>query len=137
MTHGSRVFPDFGKSDEWRKPFELLVDIQNRSHVLSVDGRLGLSEFVHHCLCVSHRRARACVCVHVSSRGVDNSQLRLRIQAEAAAHPELRDIDIVSPCVVTGVPRAGQSTIHNLLALDPAVQCATLMEQLKVCSPAT
>ncbi len=59
-------------------------------------------------------------------------QLRLRIQAEAAAHPELRDIAIIEPCVVTGVPRSGQSTIHNLLAIDPAVHCATLMEQLKV-----
>ncbi|EQC34529.1 hypothetical protein SDRG_07857 [Saprolegnia diclina VS20] len=38
------------------------------------------------------------------------------------AHPEIADVSLPSPIVITGLPRTGSTLLHNLLACDPAAR---------------
>jgi hypothetical protein len=53
---------------------------------------------------------------------------RLRIEDAWAQHPEIRDVPIVGPMLLTGLPRTGTSALLNLLARDPAMRPMELWE---------
>ncbi len=55
---------------------------------------------------------------------------RLRIQESFRRHPEIRQRQIRSPLVLTGLPRSGSSALFNLLAADPAARPLRLWEAL-------
>lgn len=54
--------------------------------------------------------------------------LRLRLTADAAAHPEITAAPIVRPLVIVGFPRSGTSYLHELLTLDPAARAPLAWE---------
>ncbi|MCP4905626.1 MAG: sulfotransferase [bacterium] len=47
---------------------------------------------------------------------------RLRIQDQIVRHPQILDIAIERPIVITGFPRTGTTHLHNSLAADPALR---------------
>lgn len=53
---------------------------------------------------------------------------RLRIEDAWRQHPEIRDVPIVAPMYLTGLPRTGTSALLNLLAVDPAMRPMALWE---------
>lgn len=53
---------------------------------------------------------------------------RLRIEDAWSHHPEIRDVPIVAPMYLTGLPRTGTSALLNLLARDPAMRPMELWE---------
>lgn len=55
---------------------------------------------------------------------------RLRIEDAWARHPEIRDIPIVAPMYLTGLPRTGTSALLNLLSQDPAARPLRLWEAM-------
>ncbi|MDX1385299.1 MAG: sulfotransferase, partial [Thermoanaerobaculia bacterium] len=55
-------------------------------------------------------------------------ELRLRIAAALARHPEVRDLEIARPLFLTGLPRTGTSALFNLLGMDPAARPLLLWE---------
>jgi hypothetical protein len=55
-------------------------------------------------------------------------QVRLRIEAAWKAHPEIRDVKITAPMLLTGLPRTGTSALLNLLSQDPAARPLKLWE---------
>ncbi|MBX7161019.1 MAG: sulfotransferase [Acidimicrobiia bacterium] len=55
---------------------------------------------------------------------------RLRIEAALARNPEIRDVPIVAPMYLTGLPRTGTSALLNLLAQDPAARPLKLWETM-------
>ncbi|MDJ0850109.1 MAG: sulfotransferase [Myxococcota bacterium] len=63
-------------------------------------------------------------------RVVQLLQNRLRIQDALTRHPEIREREIKSPVVLTGLPRSGTSALFNLLGADPAARPLRLWEAL-------
>ncbi len=63
-------------------------------------------------------------------RVVQLLQNRLRIQDALLRHPEIREREIESPVVLTGLPRSGTSALFNLLGSDPAARPLRLWEAL-------
>ena len=55
-------------------------------------------------------------------------QVRLRMEAAWKKHPEIRDVQIKSPMLLTGLPRTGTSALLNLLSQDPAARPLKLWE---------
>ena len=55
-------------------------------------------------------------------------QVRLKIEAAWQQHPEIRDVKIKAPMLLTGLPRTGTSALLNLLAQDPAARPLKLWE---------
>ena len=53
---------------------------------------------------------------------------RLRIEDAWKQHPEIRDVPIVAPVFLTGLPRTGTSALLNLLSGDPAMRPMELWE---------
>lgn len=53
---------------------------------------------------------------------------RLRIEDALERHPEIRDVPIVAPMYLTGLPRTGTSALLNLLSQDPAARPLKLWE---------
>ena len=53
---------------------------------------------------------------------------RMRIYDFVDRHPEVRDIEITAPVMVTGLPRSGTSHLVNLLAADSRFRAAPLWE---------
>ncbi len=63
-------------------------------------------------------------------RVVQLLQNRLRIQDALTRHPEIREREIRSPVVLTGLPRSGTSALFSLLGADPAARPLRLWEAL-------
>ena len=61
-------------------------------------------------------------------RVVQLLQNRLRIQDAFAHHPEIRQRPLVSPVVLTGLPRSGTSALFNLLGADSAARPLLMWE---------
>jgi hypothetical protein len=62
---------------------------------------------------------------------------RLIINDLLQRHPEIDDIDIVSPIVIAGLPRTGTTHLHNLMAADPNLRSLPYWESLEpVLAPA-
>lgn len=53
---------------------------------------------------------------------------RLRMQDLLNRHPEIRDIEITAPVVVTGLPRTGTTNLVNMLAADERFRSMPLWE---------
>jgi hypothetical protein len=45
---------------------------------------------------------------------------RLRITDELKRHPEIHDVPVARPLVITGLPRSGTTLLHRLMSEDPA-----------------
>lgn len=88
-------FTDFG-GDEWREPFEVLIESINAEAGLNLFGRLMTRNDILMLL-----------------------QARLGIEAAYREHPEIDDEIIDAPVFVTGLPRSGTSITFEILAQDP------------------
>jgi hypothetical protein len=53
---------------------------------------------------------------------------RLRIHHTLTRHPEIRDVEIVAPIIVVGLPRSGTTHLVNLLAADTRLRSLPLWE---------
>jgi hypothetical protein len=53
---------------------------------------------------------------------------RLRIHDSLTRHPEIRDIEIVAPIIVVGLPRSGTTHLVNLMAADRRLRSLPLWE---------
>jgi hypothetical protein len=60
---------------------------------------------------------------------------RLRIVADANAHPERASVDVVPPIVIVGQARTGTTILHDLLAQDPATRVPLTWEVDRPCPP--
>lgn len=60
---------------------------------------------------------------------------RLQIQATLKQHPEILEVPIHRPLVITGLPRTGTTFLHRLLAQDPQFRWLRLWELLQPCPP--
>ncbi len=58
----------------------------------------------------------------VSSLVVDTLVSRLSSQEGWNANPEVLDIPVAAPLVITGLPRSGTTVLHFLMSLDPQFQ---------------
>lgn len=75
---------------------------------------------------------------HLTARGLDGAELRLRDMAETRlrvvedrkCRPEIAAQRIVAPIIILGLPRAGSTFLHNLLAQDPANRAPLSWEML-------
>ena len=45
--------------------------------------------------------------------------VRLRVQADLTRHPEILDVPVPRPIVITGLPRSGTTFLHRLMSCDP------------------
>lgn len=66
---------------------------------------------------------------------VDRLSHRLMIEDWYARHPEIEDIQPVSPVMITGLPRTGTSAFANILSIEPALRCLRAWEQLPPVPP--
>ncbi len=53
---------------------------------------------------------------------------RLLIQDQFVRHPEIRDVEIVAPIIVAGLPRSGTTHLLNLMAADSRLRSLPLWE---------
>ncbi|MEO6808094.1 MAG: sulfotransferase [Isosphaeraceae bacterium] len=60
---------------------------------------------------------------------------RLKIQDDLTRHPEILDVPIRRPLVVTGLPRSGTTLLHRLLSEDPNGRTLLLWETLEPSPP--
>ncbi|KAA0236213.1 MAG: sulfotransferase [Actinobacteria bacterium] len=67
---------------------------------------------------------------HSRGRLLGLLQERLRIEHAWKTHPEVREVQIVAPMYLTGLPRTGTSALLNLLAQDPAMRPLELWEAM-------
>ncbi len=94
---------DFGP-DDFRKGLQVLLETYDRNGY-SEDGR---------------RQCRGRLLGLLSER--------LRIEDAWKQHPEIREVPIVAPMFLTGLPRTGTSALLNLLSQDPAMRPMELWE---------
>ena len=87
---------DWG-GDCWRHPFEVLIDDLNTHAELNAVGRARVD-----------RRLR------------DTLNSRLLLVEDRKRYPAIADEPIIAPIFVAGLPRAGSTFFHNMLAADPA-----------------
>lgn len=102
---------DFG-TDDWREPFEILVQAIEEEAQLHLFGRL----WTRHDLLLF----------------LEN---RLRIEATYKAHPEIEDEVVDQPVFVTGLPRSGTSILFELLAQDAQFMAPANWEFVLPCPP--
>ncbi|OQS04569.1 hypothetical protein THRCLA_03201 [Thraustotheca clavata] len=53
---------------------------------------------------------------------IDSLRTRQAFMNYYIQHPELKEIKVHSPIVITGLPRTGSTLLHNLLACDPTAR---------------
>lgn len=90
---------DFGGTDNFREPLEILLPALENEAQLSVLGRFLARRHLLRLL-----------------------RVRLQIARYLRADPGAADEQIISPLVVTGAPRTGTTVLHALLAADPALR---------------
>ncbi|MGI9285883.1 MAG: sulfotransferase family protein [Pseudomonadales bacterium] len=56
---------------------------------------------------------------------------RLRVEDLVKNHPEILDIEISRPIILTGLPRSGTTHLHNLLAADSSLRSLPYWEALE------
>lgn len=95
---------DWGEYD-FRAPLEVLLDAYSAVATLNGLGRMAIR---YDCL-----------------RLLSN---RLRLQDAVARYPEIREVAIERPVVLTGLPRTGSTFLHRLLARDPGTRSLQLWE---------
>ncbi|MBM4268574.1 MAG: sulfotransferase [Deltaproteobacteria bacterium] len=87
---------DFG-DDSWREAYAVLLEAIAREADLNLVGRV-----------LTHSEIARLL------------QNRLRIVETRKRHPEIAEIPVRAPIVITGTARSGTSILHELLAQDPA-----------------
>jgi hypothetical protein len=102
---------DFG-ADDWREPFEVLLDAIECEADLNLFGRIWTRQDLLLFL-----------------------ETRLRIEAAYRANPEIDDEVIDRPVFVTGLPRSGTSILFELLAQDPQFLAPANWEFVLPCPP--
>jgi hypothetical protein len=60
---------------------------------------------------------------------------RLRIQADLTRHPEILDVPIERPLIITGLPRSGTTFLHRLMSEDPAGRTLLMWEAMEPSPP--
>jgi hypothetical protein len=93
--------------ESFREPLRLILADYQRDANVNLVGRLALRHF--------------CVAALIN---------RLRIQRIVELYPEIRNIPIGAPVVVTGLPRTGTTLMHNLLAQAPGARSFAFWEVL-------
>lgn len=56
---------------------------------------------------------------------------RLRLTDLLARHPEIRDVELVPPVIIAGLPRTGTTHLHNLLSAGPAFRSLPYWESIE------
>ena len=56
---------------------------------------------------------------------------RLLLNDLVSRHPEIRDIELVAPVVIAGLPRTGTTHLHNLLAAGPTFRTMPYWESVE------
>lgn len=56
---------------------------------------------------------------------------RLRLTDLLARHPEIRDVELLPPVVIAGLPRTGTTHLHNLLSAGPAFRSLPYWESIE------
>lgn len=56
---------------------------------------------------------------------------RLRIEDEIKRHPEILDVPVPRPLIITGLPRSGTTLLHRLMSEDPAGRTMLYWESLE------
>jgi hypothetical protein len=102
---------DWG-GDEFREPLEVLVAAFEARDVAHTFGRLFFREF----------------CV----RALVN---RLKIQADFARHPEILEVPIRKPLIISGFPRSGSTLLHRLMSEAPFGRSLLFWEQMEPSPP--
>jgi hypothetical protein len=102
---------DFGEG-RFREGLGVLVDAFNARDDVHSFGRFFFREFVTNLL--------------VS---------RLKIQADLTRHPEILDVPITRPLIITGLPRSGTTFLHRLMSEDPAGRTLLYWETLEPSPP--
>lgn len=90
---------DFGDADGWRTHFNVFMQSLHDECELTLLGRM---------------MTRADLL-----RALEN---RLQLTDLWRRHPEILEADVPAPIVIVGAARSGTSILHELLALDPALQ---------------
>ena len=60
---------------------------------------------------------------------------RLKIQADLKRHPEILEVPIRRPLIITGLPRSGTTFLHRLMSEDPAGRPLLFWEALEPSPP--
>jgi hypothetical protein len=102
---------DFG-ADDWREPFNVLLDAIDGEADLNLFGRIWTRQDLLLFL-----------------------ETRLRMEAAYRANPEIDDEVIDQPVFVTGLPRSGTSILFELLAQDPQFMAPANWEFVLPCPP--
>ncbi len=63
------------------------------------------------------------------------AQTRLMIEETIRRHPEIEDVPIKRPLIVSGYPRTGTTILQNLLSLDPLARPVVYWESLQPVPP--
>jgi len=82
---------------------------------------------------------------HLTARGreltlecfVDRLSNRLRVHAHLSSHPDVQNVPIPKPVIVTGLPRTGTTLLQGLLATDPAHRALQRWELFNPIPPPT
>jgi hypothetical protein len=69
--------------------------------------------------------------VNIHTQIVQCAKNRLLVQDLLVRHPEIRDIEIVAPIIIAGLPRTGTTHLHNLLAADPGLRSLPYWESIE------
>lgn len=56
---------------------------------------------------------------------------RLRLTDLLARHPEIRDVELLPPVIIAGLPRTGTTHLHNLLSAGPAFRSLPYWESVE------
>lgn len=56
---------------------------------------------------------------------------RLRLTDLLARHPEIRDVELVPPVIIAGLPRTGTTHLHNLLSAGPTLRSLPYWESIE------
>ncbi|HKR45822.1 MAG TPA: sulfotransferase [Paraburkholderia sp.] len=111
ISHAKRNtgLDDFG-GDDWLEPFQIYVRSLDEEADLNLMGRI---------------LSRSDLLMYL--------ELRLCIEALYKQHPEIDDVVLAPPVLVTGSGRSGTSALQNLMALDPDNGTPTHWEALFPC----
>jgi hypothetical protein len=60
---------------------------------------------------------------------------RLKIQADLTRHPEIAEVPVDRPLIITGLPRSGTTFLHRLMSTDPAGRTLLYWEAMEPSPP--
>ena len=111
MAMKKTALTDFGNG-RFREPLRVLVDALEREADLSPLGRVLMRQTLLQFL-----------------------RTRLLVEHLLIGHPEILELPLPSPIVITGLPRTGTMHLHSLLSLDPSLRSLPFWEGLQPMLP--